>query len=259
MIATLEIRPSFMPNSLFQIKKTHKSALLSVGIRKQLLPIPARQIQHDLSGIFESQAWRIRQEKRINREFLIERNYWEVEVSPKKVGEIITLTEKVIQACRYDKRIILDGVYLICSLEKVGKHEKKKEYPFRCPQKDTEELKLVELYFALAEEFIEDPHFINYIELIESYFYSKPPYKEFDEQPYRLRMYGLWSIYEKEALREILQRLSQKEELLIDMTNFQGMGTSLYECFQPLLTMKKLHFLVNERARKQLKEIGIIC
>ena len=34
----------------------------------------------------------------------------------------------------------------------------------------------------------------EYLELIEGYFLSKLPVKAFDENPYRIRIYGAWSI-----------------------------------------------------------------
>lgn len=237
MITKLDIFPSFEDACVFQLIQTPKSNSLHFTIKKKFNEFLFLAGKQDLSELSNPKTWK-------------------VEVNAEAAEKIILLTEEIIQNPHNDNRLILDGVMLTCAIAESDNSEIKKEHTFKCPEDNTNELKLVWFYFELANELIKDAHFTNYFELIEGYFYSKLHCKEFEGQPYRFRMYGGWTISEKEALTEILLRLSQKPELLIDMTNFRGMGTALYACFQPLFCMKNVRFVVNEGAYKQVKEMG---
>ncbi|MCD6069217.1 MAG: hypothetical protein K0S33_4043 [Bacteroidetes bacterium] len=178
---------------------------------------------------------------------------WSFEVEPAKVSELKELSQRIIAASREDKRLILDGVSLHCTLDLNGVST---HYKFRCPEQGTDELKLVRLWLELVEDKVKDQNCENYLELLKGYFFESTGIKHYDEQPYRIKIYGAHSIYKKEALTKALQSVSKRDELLIDMSNFESMGTALYECFTPLFHVKKLRFAANEAARDHLLEMG---
>lgn len=221
MIAKLEIIPSFIPACSFKVEKTATTAYLT--FHKDAVLFSSKKMQKC------------------------------VEINPQVVNEVWEMAEKAMHTYKPETRLLLDGVRLKSIIEKDNKRE---EFSFSSPENDSDALKLVMLYLDLSQKYIQQPDFTAYIELLEGYFYSKLPIKEFDEQPYRVRIYSSLTIHEKQALTEVFNRLSQKEELVIDMTNFIGMGTALYACFAPLFAVKKLRFIANENALNQLSEMG---
>jgi hypothetical protein len=159
-----------------------------------------------------------------------------------------------VTTAREDKRLILDGVSLRCTVSENGTtafHE------FRCPENDTFELRLVTFLFEIAEQWTDDQLIVEYLELIEGYFFSKLPVKTFDENPYRIRIYGGWSIHEFDGLKQVLLEAATHDPVVIDMRNFDGIGTALYPCFDPLLTAKNVSFLANDAALQCLIDVGI--
>ena len=169
------------------------------------------------------------------------------------INKLRALTQKIIEESKLDKRMILDGVGLRCAIET---NISKSEYSFRCPELNSPELELVLTYMNLFSQLKITNDLNNYLELLEGYFSNTQPFKEFNEEPYRLRIYGSLSIHEKKVTFEIINKVSAKENLVIDMTNFQGMGTALYECFTPLKKTKNLKFLVNTSSMTDLIKMG---
>jgi anti-anti-sigma regulatory factor len=171
-----------------------------------------------------------------------------------ELKNIEALGATVVRQALQDQRLILDGVSLACTVTRNGISC---EHKYRCPKPGDSEYVLIAQLVNLAQKYFHHPLFVNYMELLEGYFFSNPcPVKLFDESPFRMRIYGSLSIYEKEALEKIILEHATKEELIIDMSNLQGMGTALYECFMPLRRVSKLSFLANKAAVKQLKEMG---
>jgi hypothetical protein len=214
----LEIFPSFNPSCYFQFEKHLSSCNLTVQINSA------------------------------------DKNRWDVKVNNSdETGTIENLAKKVVTDAIKDGRIILDGVRLKCTIVESGMS---RQHEFRCPEPGSNELMLVNYFFDLVQKYINEQSFINYIELIEGYFINNLPVKIFEEKPLRLRIYGSLFIYEKDGLTAVINKILDKNELTIDMTNFVGMGTILYECFKLLNNIPKLNFLANERALRQIEAMG---
>lgn len=214
----LEIFPSFNPSCYFQLEKQSSSYNLTFQINAA------------------------------------DKNKWEVKVNNSdETNSIENLAKKVVTDATQDNRIILDGVGLKCTIVESGIT---KQHEFRCPESESNELMLVNHFFDLVQKCISEQSFTNYIELIEGYFANNLPVKIFEEKPLRLRIYGSLSIYEKEGLTAIINKILGKNELTIDMTNLVGMGTILYECFKPLNNIPKLTFLANESALRHIEAMG---
>jgi hypothetical protein len=214
----LEIFPSFIDSCCFQLKKQSSSYNLTVQINAA------------------------------------DKNQWEVQVSnPDETNSIEDLAKKVVTEAAEDNRIILDGVGLKCTIVENGIT---KQHKFRCPESGSNELMLVNHFFDLVQKSISEQSYINYSELIEGYFANNLPVKVFEEKPLRLRIYGLLSVYEKEGLTATINKILDRNEIIIDMTNFVSMGTVLYKCFKPLNNIPKLTFLANENALSHIEAMG---
>lgn len=178
---------------------------------------------------------------------------WNSEVNKNEDCAFIeALGRKVVNEKQTDTRLILDGVSLECSFtenDTTGTHF------FRCPQPPSNEFKLSDAFLDLADNLLTDQKIINYFELLGGYF-NRPNVRFFEEDPFRLRLFGSFSSYEKDALTHAIQKACTKEDVVIDMSNFEGMGTILYNCFPPLNNLKKIRFLANKAAAFHLDEMG---
>jgi predicted aldo/keto reductase-like oxidoreductase len=87
---------------------------------------------------------------------------------------------------------------------------------------------------------------------------EKLPVKVYDGLPLMVRFYGSLTTHQREELIPFIEKLSQYDSILIDMMNFQGMGTLLYECFKPLNKVKNLNFVANEEEKRHLIAMGFM-
>lgn len=56
----------------------------------------------------------------------------------------------------------------------------------------------------------------------------------------------------------MIDEIPTDESVVIDMSNFEGMGTTYYFHFKKLLAKNnQIKWIVNEEARRQLSEIGL--
>lgn len=171
------------------------------------------------------------------------------------VDRMIELGRVVVREARGDERLILDGISLQCS---ITENNVQKVHKYRCPEQDTPEWFLAGAFLVRMENLIRDQELTNYIELLEGYF-DRLPAKLFEENPRRLRIYGHLSIMDRKGLTDLIAKVVNEQMLIVDLTNFGGMGTILYKQFEPLKTIKDLKVLVranNEHVLQQMKEIG---
>ena len=122
----------------------------------------------------------------------------------------------------------------------------------------SKELALMQKLIRMTSAHINDGDFQAYLELLQGYFFSEIPVKEFAEDPYRLRIYGRLTVRDAEALKAIMEKLARKDRLCIDMRNFQGMGTAVYPAFLPLFEVEDLEFLTNKNAKLELIKMGFL-
>ncbi|MBC9934690.1 hypothetical protein [Chitinophaga qingshengii] len=60
-------------------------------------------------------------------------------------------------------------------------------------------------------------------------------------------------------MSDLIEKVANEQALILDLTNLKGMGTVLYQYFEPLKTIGDLKVMVNgnnERALRQINEIG---
>ena len=171
----------------------------------------------------------------------------------KEIGEIEQLSKAIINSAKEDGAFMIDGIRLNSVTVDGGQT---RSHGFIMPQAGSDELQLIHLFMSLAQRVIDDQSFINYIELLEQYFPFGLPVKIFDEVPKRLRIYGSLSTDEKAAFTDVISTISEDNAVVVDMTNFTGMGTFLYECFKPLNKTSQLSFFTNNQAELHLKAIG---
>jgi hypothetical protein len=127
---------------------------------------------------------------------------------------------------------------------------------FWSPQKGTTEHKIVEVVIGLLRKKFTTLKYQEYIEQLEQYFNFGLPCKKISNNPLEIRIYGSLTSNNKDELNNFINKLPSDTSIVIDMTNFNRMGTMYYPLFRSLINRNKNIIWVT-KDNNQLKEIGI--
>ncbi|RPD45869.1 hypothetical protein DNI29_17115 [Hymenobacter sediminis] len=120
------------------------------------------------------------------------------------------------------------------------------------------EHRVVEAVLGVARHSFTTVQQQEYFERLEQYFDFGLPCRVTSTDPYEVRIYGNLSSNEEAVLTRFVQALPSDVPILVDMTNFEGMGTMFYPLFRSLLTRNhRVMWLPSVEAAKQLEEIGV--
>lgn len=126
---------------------------------------------------------------------------------------------------------------------------------------ESKQFKFAHEIFTLATEILEEPASIRVLEYIYCYLNLGLPIKYLGGNPYCVRFFGSMSSTVQESLKKMLDSLPDSVPLLMDMSNFDRMGTVLYPLFQSLLERRQLSktawWASSIYVKRQLLEIGI--
>jgi hypothetical protein len=134
------------------------------------------------------------------------------------------------------------------------------KFKFWSPRKDSapQEHKLVEAVLGLCQRKFTAPQQQAYVESLEQYFDFGLPCKVTRTDPFEVRLYGSLSSNEEQDLNRFVRALPTAKPILIDVTNFEGMGTLYFPLFQRLLGQNtRIVWVASEWSRKQLREMGV--
>jgi hypothetical protein len=119
---------------------------------------------------------------------------------------------------------------------------------------------LLDPIFNIMRAYLEDQSEINYIEHLEQYFDFDFPIKRVSNNPLKYRIYGALSVDDEttKKLDDFIDSVPVDEPVIIDMSNFQSMGTLFYPNFKRLLKRNhNIKWLANEGTYEQLIDIGV--
>jgi hypothetical protein len=102
-------------------------------------------------------------------------------------------------------------------------------------KEDSPENEFIELVFKMVSRFFVQDRSLTYLESIEGYFFKKFPVRQYEKEHHIIKFYSGLTIKDKEKLEEEIIFAKDKYILLIDMSNFEGMGTKLCSCFESLI------------------------
>jgi len=214
----LEIKPAFINSCLFELKKRNSN-------------------------------WELIVFKDANKFLNDKGNIWKInKIDFLTVEKIISLSQEIIDK-KPEKILGLDGVSSRLLF-------KDKAAKFWSPKKTSKELKLVNLFFEIIEKNILENECINYMELLSQYFFDIIPIKEFDEEIFRLKVFGGLTSNNLYTLSKKIENLKTKDFAILDMTNFLTTGSILNQCFLEIKDNEKIKILVNKSALNYLKSIG---
>ena len=138
-------------------------------------------------------------------------------------------------------------------------NNKIKTFEFWSPDKETENHDLIELLFSLMFTHFSKLETRTYLEQLEQYFDFGLGLKKLDDNPLTYKLYGSISANETGELYDFFDSLPSDEIILIEMSNFSGMGTMFDEDFLDLSESHSKLTWVNcsKAAKDALKRSGI--
>lgn len=151
---------------------------------------------------------------------------------------------------------ILDGItiYLRYQTDSIDN-----KFSLRCPDpSDKSEFKIIRALINLAESSFKTEVANNYLEHLKGYFDFGLLVKYISDNPLEYRFYCYLSSNEADEFYKLMDSLPKDKPIIIDLSNFQGMGTMFYDDFEELIQMNHyVYWLVNDYSIKQVKEIGV--
>jgi hypothetical protein len=119
-------------------------------------------------------------------------------------------------------------------------------FAFWSPEKGTENARFMELILALTESVFTGKQTIDYLEQLEQYFPHHLGLKKVsDHSPLTFKLYGGISSDDQDELDVFLKNLPLHTKVIIDMSNFSGMGTMFYSWFEDYCAGKKNIYWLN--------------
>jgi len=126
------------------------------------------------------------------------------------------------------------------------------------PSEDSPQGRFVVLLYKLAWAVLRNSTSIERLEQLHGYLNLGIPYRVLEESPRRLRLFGRLSSQDEEGLRSLFSSISYEEPLVVDMENFEGMGTLLHPLFVEFASSRdNLAWVGPSQAPEYLGEVGI--
>ena len=134
----------------------------------------------------------------------------------------------------------------------------KNTFDFWSPNKGRKEHKIIEAVIGLGRQKFTSLKHQEYFESLEQYFDFGLPCKKISDNPYEIRIYGNLTSSEEQELNKFINDLPSDKPILIDMTNFQSMGTMFYPLFRNLITRNaNIIWVIKKGNSEDLIEIGV--
>lgn len=154
-----------------------------------------------------------------------------------------------------DPRLGLDGVSLVIEIAAAGG-------PTRTigawsPDAGEARHTYVAALYELAAAALVDELAQATLERLHAYLHVGLPLREDPGPPRRVRIFGRLTSRDEAALTQRLAAIPADVPLLVDMRNFEGMGTLLYPLFRRLDRRARIAWLCSRTAERQLAEAGI--
>jgi hypothetical protein len=126
---------------------------------------------------------------------------------------------------------------------------------------DSEQHQFSRAVFQLATEVLKEEKSIRILEGIHGYLGLGLPAKNLGGNPYCVRIFGILNSSDQENLQQFLDELPESTPLLVDMSNFDRMGTLLYPIFQQFMRRRQAApttwWTPSNEARRNLQALGV--
>jgi anti-anti-sigma regulatory factor len=154
-----------------------------------------------------------------------------------------------------EETIVLDGISIEVDCRTLAGSA---NFEVRSPEPTTHAGRLVGLIYDIAWEASSVASAVERLEHLHGYLRDELPARIIDGPITRLRLFGSLATQHQEALRQLFARLLHNGPLLIDMTNFDGMGTALYGAFIEFAASRPhLAFATSPSSRRHLEAMQL--
>lgn len=156
----------------------------------------------------------------------------------------------------YDIEMGSDGITVSGIFEQSNTSSK---FEFWSPKKETQNAKLMALLFNILDITFTDKKSIDYTEQLQQYFPHGLGLKKLSDKPLVYKLYGDISSDEEDELYAFLRKLPKQKRVLVDMSNFSGMGGMFYDAFEEYCVNNKNIYWLNpsDYGLFQMYKIGI--
>jgi hypothetical protein len=151
----------------------------------------------------------------------------------------------------------LDGISVFVISDRLNANDTIEFWSPRREGTDIVYYQLLDPLFNTMRKYMTADAEMMYVEQLEQYFDYGVPIKKVGNNQYRI--YGALSYVDHvtKAINLLIDEIPANQSVLIDMSNFEGMGTIYYPHFKKLLAKNnQIKWIVNDAAREQLLEIG---
>lgn len=196
----------------------------------------------------------------ISIECIPEKSKWKESsyLKTEELNEIQSLLLDLATNKEVDNRLILDGIMVECEVD-FGSGLKR--FRFHSPEQSMRSHQLAEQLIRLCFEKFQSTKAIEILEQIEGYFSFSEHWKIIQSDPFTCKIHGSLCVYDQEGIAQFFESIKPQHNILVDLTNFEGMGTVLYDTFKQFNSEVSAKWMVkqdNERVINQLTEIGIL-
>jgi hypothetical protein len=152
----------------------------------------------------------------------------------------------------------IDGCTFSCSVQ----DERGRVHRFSAwcprPERSPQQHAFISLIHRLAWDAAREPGTVARVEQLFGYFNDSLPARVFEGEPLRIRIFGRLSSTHSKQLDALFASVPPAVPVLVDMTNFEGMGTLLLPRFRHFHERDgQTAWLVNATASHYLREAGI--
>jgi hypothetical protein len=243
-VLTLSFAPSFMTSSELSIQVKGDSCIFNIFFNKSY------KSQQEL---FETKAVPASKSKALTsfiKDYMFQ---------PKQKLDTVGSRKPLIQGdsvTAYAINIGLDGINVYGTFNQNNVVNK---FAFWSPDKGTKNAELIAIVFNLIGNAFTDQKTINYIEQLQQYFPHQLGLKKLSNNPLTYKLFGSISANEKDDLYNFLKHLPLHKKVIIDMSNYSGMGTMFYDDFNQYCANNENIFWLNPSPRGliDLNKIGI--
>jgi hypothetical protein len=135
-----------------------------------------------------------------------------------------------------------------------------RNFGFWSPKKETKNHEMIELLFNIMNKYFTEKRMVEYFEQLEGYFNFGLGLKKLKDDPLTYKIYGYISVWEEDEVEKFLNSLPTDQKVIIDLSNFNGMGAIYYPLFRKTIReVNSLYwYMPNEEGLKDLEEIGVL-
>lgn len=178
-------------------------------------------------------------------------------ISRSQINEFVTKIDSLDSENPSDPELGLDGISAIWEYNsKSGNYFSYRDYIVE----NSNGFNFVYEVHTLASKILKEEKSNRILEHIFCYFNLGLPIKNLRGHPQCIRIFGSLSSNHQEELSHFFDRLPKSKPLLMDLSNFESMGTFLYPTFQQFLEQRKsasIAWWASTEARQHLEAIGI--